>query len=293
VTGGAGFIGSHLVDELVKRDHEVTVLDHLQKDHLDNLAGSIGSIQLVKGSVLDKQLLKANMDVDVVFHLASCNLLTESVNDLMVNVLGTVNVLDSLKHDCLLVFSSSGSVYGNPVYSPQDEKHPCNPVSPYGISKLAAEHFINYHAETRGMKAVTLRYYNVAGTRSANCAITSFVRNALSDKPLMIDGDGTQKRCFTNIEDIVQANLLAIAKPDAQGKTFNIAGKEIVSINDLAHIVSGYAGKKCKIIHLKERLGEIASFEPSIALAEKVLGYESRSTVKDMIEECFRSEAKR
>ena len=284
VTGGAGFIGSHIVDELVKRNCDVTVLDHLRKKHESNLEESKDSIRLVKGSVTNRHLVRDNVDVDVIFHEASCDLLTKKpISSLMVNVKGTLNILETMNEKCVLVFGSTGSVYGNPVYVPQDEKHPCHPVSPYGISKHAAEQYINFYAKTYGLKTVILRYYNVIGRRQNFRVVADFVKRVLNGEPPVIEGDGTQKRCFTSVEDIVQANILAYENEKAYGLTFNIASNEITTINKLASLVCSFSDRPITPIHVTSRTGDVQNFEPSIYLAQTILGYSPKHGLKDMV----------
>lgn len=285
VVGGAGFIGSHLVDELVKRNYVVTVLDHLKRNHERNLDESRDSIRLIKGSVTNKQLVKDNMDVDVIFHEASCNQLVQSpIASLIVNVKGTLNILENMTKKCVLVFSSTGSVYGNLVYAPQDEKHPCNPTSPYGISKLAAEQYINFYAKAYELKTVILRCYNVVGVRQNHgMVVPTFIKRVLKGEAPIIEGDGSQKRCFTSINDVVTANMLAYEKEEAYGLTFNIASGQVTTIKQLAELVCSYGPEPVTPGYRPSRLGDIHDFVPSIDLARKVLGYHPQESLEDVL----------
>jgi UDP-glucose 4-epimerase len=293
VTGGAGFIGSHIVDELVRRGCETVVMDILSKNGLRNLEQSKDSITLINGSVTDEKLVRDNVDVDVIFHEAACNLVSSMqspMNALMVNAKGTLNVLESMKEkskETVLIHGSTGSVYGQSLYSPQDENHPCNPTNPYAISKFAAERYVNFFAQQYGLKTVCLRYYNVIGRRqnygNDGGLVSSFIRRVLNGEPPLVEGDGTQKRCFTGVEDVVKANVLACEVEKSYGLTFNIAGDEVTTVGALAALICSFSEKPLKPLHVKSRAGEAYSFEPSIALARKVLGYSPKNRLKDII----------
>lgn len=293
VTGGAGFIGSHIVDELVRRGCETVVIDILSKNGLRNLEQSKDSITLINGSVTDEKLVRDNVDVDVIFHEAACNLVSSMqspMNALMVNAKGTLNVLESMKEkskETVLIHGSTGSVYGQSLYSPQDENHPCNPTNPYAISKFAAERYVNFFAQQYGLKTVCLRYYNVIGRRqnygNDGGLVSSFIRRVLNGEPPLVEGDGTQKRCFTGVEDVVKANVLACEVEKSYGSTFNIAGDEVTTIGALAALICSFSEKPLKPLHVKLRTGEAYDFEPSIALARRVLGYSPKNKLRDVI----------
>jgi len=292
VTGGAGFIGSHIVDELVRRDCETIVMDILSKNNLRNLEQSKDSITLVNGSVTNKKAVRDNVDVDVIFHEAACNLaasMQSPANALMVNMKGTLNILESIEEkskETVLIYGSTGSVYGKSLYSPQDENHPCNPTNPYAISKFAAEQYVNFFSQKYALKTVCLRYYNAIGRRQnyeKGGLVSNFIMRVLNGQPPLIEGDGTQKRCFTSVEDVVKANILACEVEKAYGMRFNIAGDEVTTINELAALICSFSENPLKPLHIKSGTGEEYDFEPSIALARKVLGYSPKNKLKDII----------
>jgi len=293
VTGGSGFIGSHIVDELVKRNCETTVIDDFSNGRVRNLEQSKKSITLIDKSITNKKVIDDNVNVDVVFHEAACNLVSSvrsPTTDLMVNTKGTLNILESIKErsrKTVLVFASTGSIYGEPLYSPQDESHPCHPTSPYGISKLAAEQYVNFFAKEYGLKVVSLRYYNVIGTRQNynddGGVVPIFVRRMLKGEPPVIEGDGTQSRCFTSVEDVVKANILAYEVDKGYGLAFNIATDEVTTINELANLVCFLSEKPLKPVYAKPRIGDIHDFAPSIRLASNVLGYSPQHRLKDVL----------
>lgn len=293
MTGGAGFIGSYIVDELVRRGCETTVMDFLSKSQARNLEESKDSITLINGSVTNKKLVRDNVDVDAIFHEAACNLVSSiqsPVNALMVNTKGTLNILESMKEkarETVLVYGSTGSVYGESLYSPQDENHPYNPTNPYAISKFAADRYVNFFAKQYGLKTVCLRYYNVLGRRQNygknGGIVSSFIVRVLNGEPPVIEGDGTEKRCFTGIGDVVKANVLAYQVEKGYGLAFNIAGDEVITVNELANLICSFSEKLLKPLHVKAKTGETYDFEPSIALARRVLGYSPKDKLKDIV----------
>jgi nucleoside-diphosphate-sugar epimerase len=293
VTGGAGFIGSHIVDEMVKRGCETIVMDILSEKNFRNLERNRKNITLINGSITNEELVKNSVDVDVIFHEAAYNFgpsMQSPVDALMVNGKGTLNILESLKarsKDTVLIYGSTGSVYGKLLYSPQDEKHPCNPANPYAISKYVAERYIDFFVKQYGLKAVTLRYYNVVGRRqnigSEGGLLSNFVIRVLKGEPPIVEGDGAQKRCFTGVEDIVNANVLACEVEKAYGSTFNIAGAEVVTIDELANLICSFSEKPLRPLHVEKSKGEEYDFEPSIDLAREVLGYVPSKRLIDVL----------
>ncbi len=296
VTGGAGFIGSHLVDELLKYDNKVIVLDDFSCGSTKNLQNATLSrnYRLQKGTVTDKKIvtkLIARRGVDIVYHLAAGNLLTSIKNphhDIDVTLHGTLNILDAIAQrskNTILVYSSTGSVYGEPQYQPQDENHPQEPVSPYGITKLAAEKMVLLWHKIYKVKSVALRYYNVYGPRQnygpTGGIISIFISRLLKELPPVIEGTGNQARCFTFITDVVRANILAAEKKDALGNALNIGTTEVTTINKLASLILKFFHKNIKPVYAKKRLGDIDEFRPSLRKAQKILGYKPQVKLKD------------
>ena len=293
VTGGIGFIGSHIVDELVKRGCKVTVIDDFSKGTINNLqwAKDNGELKIVKGCVENFDLVGRLLeDCSIVFHEAALNLLLSNRNpikDLLVNTLGMLNILESARElgtIDIIVYASSGSVYGEPVYNPQDEEHPLSPTSPYGISKLAAEKYVLLWHKMFDVNTVALRYYNVYGTRQdygeTGGVIPIFIKRVLQDKPPIIEGDGTQERCFTHVSDVVNANILAAENEKAWGDVFNIGTEEIITIKDLAHLIIELEEKNLKPEYAAPREGDVKIFRPDITKAKKILNYYPKITLK-------------
>jgi UDP-glucose 4-epimerase len=220
---------------------------------------------------------------EVIFHQAALNLLrsVESpARDLEVNAVGTLNLLLAMKEaggEKVMVFASTGSVYGEPQYNPQDEGHPLQPVSPYGVSKLAAEHYVLLWNRLFGARTVALRYYNVYGPRqnygSKGGVVGIFIDRVLHGQPPVIEGTGDQERCFTFVGDVVRANLLAATTETARGRVYNIGTTEVTTIRELADMVLEIGRSKLKPASAPRRVGDINMFRPDIARAAEYLGY--------------------
>lgn len=278
ITGGAGFIGSHIAEALT--DCEVTVLDDLSKGKEENVPTGA---TFVKGSVTDFGLLsKLVGESQIVFHEAALNLVLSTkdpVCDLEVNAGGTLNLLEAARESGTLdalIIASSGSIYGEPQYNPQDENHPTVPTSQYGVSKLAADNYSLLYHKLYSLPITVLRYYNVYGPRQSygdsGGVIPIFISRALRGEPLAIDGDGSQQRCFTHVKDVVRANLLAVEKKK-WGEAYNIGTSESTTILQLADLVNGLSKNKAEHVFAPAREGDVMVFEPDISKAKKGLGY--------------------
>lgn len=296
VTGAAGFVGSHLSEALVQAGAEVVALDDLSNGHKNFVPVAA---RFVEASVEDKSFLSELIrkeNFDFVFHLAALNLLRSIENpirDLAINGAGTLVILEALSQlnrarsePARMIYSSSGSVYGEPRYSPQDEEHPRVPVSPYGISKLAGENYTLLWHKVFGVPGIALRYYNVYGPRQSfdqkGGVVGIFLSRALKAQSLYIEGDGKQDRCFTFVSDVVNANLLsAAAKPEAWGRAYNIGTTEITTVGELAVLVNQQCNSNAKIEYLPPRIGDVRSFQPRLNLAEEFLDYRPAVRFKD------------
>jgi len=295
VTGGAGFIGSHLVDKLMEKEFEVVVLDNFSTGNLENLRSHIGkeNFRIIKGDIRNKaDVKKAAKDVDYIFHLAAIISVELSIkNPLLVNevnVCGTLNILEeSLKLNLKrFVYLSSCAVYGNPAYLPIDEEHPTKPLSPYGVSKLTAEHYCMVFYRIYGVQTVCLRLFNVYGPRQSSGpysgVITKFIDRLKCGKPPIIYGDGEQTRDFIFVGDVVDACLHAISCRNCVGEAINVGSGMETSINELARIISGLFGmRKIKPVYTKPRIGEVRRSCADISKAEKLLGLKPRISLKE------------
>jgi len=288
VTGGAGFIGSHIVDKLIAADADVTVLDNLDTGKMENIAQhkQNRNFHFIKGDIckfsIVKQLVK---DADAVFNLAAIASVHRSfenpvlVND--VNVKGTLNLLKaSLDSDVKrFIQISSAAVYGDASTVPVREDVNPMPLSPYAVSKLAAENYAMVFNKIYGLETVCLRYFNVYGPRQAyndySGAITIFANEIAAHRQPKIFGDGKQTRDFVFVEDAVSATMLALTEKNAVGETFNIASGKATTINKIVQILQKLIDKKnLKPAHEKPREGDIRHSYASIEKARKLLGYE-------------------
>ncbi|WP_255198818.1 NAD-dependent epimerase/dehydratase family protein [Halorarius litoreus] len=279
VTGGAGFVGSHLVDALAE-DNNVRILDDLSTGRRGQVPSGV---RFREADILDTAALDAAMDgVDVVFHLAAAVSVAESIampdRYHAVNATGTLAVLEAARRqDARVVVASSAAVYGAPETVPVTEAEPTTPSSPYGVSKLAADHYARVYADTYGLETVTLRYFNIYGPRQRAGAdggvVATFADRARHGKPLVIEGDGEQTRDFVHVSDVVQANLLA-ATTDATGRAYNIGTGETTTVGELAALISDYADRRVEITYTDPRPGDIRHSSADISLARDVLGYE-------------------
>ena len=294
VTGGAGFIGSHLVDRLLKEGFDVIVLDNLSSGHVRNIKHHIGKrgFQFIKGDIRNRELVnKLVKEIDVIFHLAAIVSVPQSVRNPTlvneVNVSGTLNLLEAARKSKVkrFIFASSCAVYGNPQSLPIKEESPLRPISPYGASKLAAETYVQVFHKVYGLKTVCLRYFNVYGPRQSegrySSVISRFLRALREDRPLKIYGDGKQTRDFVHVHDVVEANVLALKERKAVGECFNIATGSPITIEDLAKKFMAVFGKKTKIAYLKPRRGDIRHSYADISKAVEKLGYKPKISLEN------------
>ena len=277
VTGGAGFIGSHICEALVKADIEVISLDDFVAGREKNISHlfKFDNFKSIKCDITDtSELPKYMKGVDIVFHNAAAkkNVSMENpARDLEVNTFGTYHLLElSRKLEIKkFVHASTGSVYGEPVIFPQDETHPFNPVSHYGVSKLAGENYVNLFNRLFNLDTTVLRYYHVYGSRQESNefggVVSIFIRNLLNNEMPTIFGDGTQERSFTYVKDIVHANLMSAVMPEMTGECYNCASGISVNINDLCHMVIDYFDMRGKIKPKYEDwlVGDIKKFQVS------------------------------
>lgn len=266
VTGGAGFIGSHLVDRLVQEGHEVIIVDNLVTGKRRNINRAARFYKLDVQSWRLERVFR-NERPNVVMHLAAQMDVRKSVEDPMfdaqVNILGTLNVLQqAVKHGVRkVVFSSSGgAIYGEQEIYPAPESHATRPMSPYGLSKLCGEQYLSYFQRSSGLQVVSLRYANVYGPRQdpegEAGVVAIFIQKMLNNEQAVINGNGRQTRDFVFVEDVVEANL-AVMGQDTQG-TYNVGTGVETSINDLFRILIQHTGSTCKEIHGPAKKGEQA-----------------------------------
>ena len=282
VTGGAGFIGSNVTRLLVENNYNVVVLDNLTTGYKENIQ-ELPNMRFVEGDIRNQDLLERLMeDVEVVFHLASTvgniKSIEHPLEDAEVNVLGTLKLLGSARKLGIrkIVFSSSSAIFGEPQYLPIDEKHPVEPDSPYGVTKLASEKHCLCYSKLYDMDIVCLRYFNVYGKNQRydpyGNVIPIWTNCLLTGKPLIIYGDGEQTRDFINVGDVARANIMAGAAGAVKG-TFNIGCGNSITINELAEVFQNVYGKRIEIIKDPQRKGEVKHSKADVSLAQKTFRF--------------------
>jgi len=285
ITGGAGFIGSNIVEELLRRGQRVRVLDNFSTGRRENLRPFSGRIELLEGDIRDpKDARKAVAGVDYILHQAALPSVARSVEDPIAsnetNVSGMLNLLTCAKEAAVkrFVFASSSSVYGDTPTLPKVETMPLNPTSPYAVSKLAGEHYCRIFHRIYGLETVCLRYFNIFGPRQNpdsqySAVIPLFIKSMLASESPTIFGDGLQSRDFTFIANVVNANLLAAQAPQAAGGAFNIACGGRYSLLDLVGILNSILGGAIAPRHREARNADVKHSQADIAAAGRFLGY--------------------
>lgn len=300
VTGGAGFIGSHLTEELARRGYYVIILDDFSTGKIENIELLLKkeAVEFIKGSITDlPQLRELFRGVDYVFHQAALPSVPRSIENPQasheVNVSGTLNVLLAARENSIkkVLYTSSSSVYGDIPTLPKKEDMVPHPLSPYAVTKLAGEYYCQVFHQVYGLPTVCLRYFNVYGPRQDPnsqyaAVIPSFIKRALEGNPPIIFGDGEQTRDFTFVKDAVEASILAV-ESDARG-LFNIAQGERITINELARLVISIVGKNMEPVHQEPRPGDIRHSLADISRA-RAFGYEPRCSLKEGLRETIRS----
>jgi nucleoside-diphosphate-sugar epimerase len=287
VTGGAGFIGSNLVRALLERGNEVRVLDNFATGRRENLVDIAGDVELVEGDLRSyERVHTAVRGTEVVFHLGALGSVPRSVQDPLtttaVNVDGTLNVLLAARDEGVarVVSASSSSVYGDGGTFPRVETQAPDPISPYGVAKLAAERFcVSFH-RVYGLEAVALRYFNVFGPRqdpSSQYAavIPLFVRAVQEGRPVTIHGNGEQSRDFTYVANIVEANILAASAPGAGGRVLNVAAGSSVTVNAVADSIGHLLDRPVLREYAPPRPGDVDRSWADVSLAKEIVGFET------------------
>ena len=289
VTGGAGFIGSHIAESFAKDGHEIIIVDNLDpyysvdlKLRNIDLVLKSGDASFIQADVRNLGRMREIIDntVDYVYHEAAQAGVRISVDDPFksneVNVLGTLNVLRaSLEADVKKVINaSSSSIYGKVKYLPFDEQHPAEPVSPYGVSKLAAEHYCRVFNEVYGLPTTSLRYFTVYGPRMRpDLAISIFTRKMLLNEPITVFGDGEQTRDFTYIEDVVEANKRLLDNKATDGKVLNIGSGNRISVNDLIENLRDITFSNSCVLNAGKQKGDAEITLADVDFGNKLIGY--------------------
>ena len=297
VTGGAGFIGSHIVEELTRQQHEVVIFDNLFSGKMENIQPFLKKkgVTFVKDSITDLSVLKKIFEgADGIFHEGAIASVPRSIANPLVtneaNVTGTLNVLIAAR-DCgvrKVLFASSSSVYGNTPTLPKREDMTPNPLSPYAVSKLTGEHYLKVFSDVYGLKTLSLRYFNVFGPRQDPkseyaAVIPRFITKILRHESPTIYGDGGQTRDFTYVKDVVQANIRAM-NSDAQG-VFNVAYCKRIDLNELASVIMEITGITVSLTYEPPRTGDVRDSLADVRRAQDAFGYAPEYTVKTGLKE--------
>lgn len=288
VTGGAGFIGSNMVDELVRRGHDVAVVDDLSTGKEANLASVRGKIDFRAGSITDLETVQAACrGMDYVIHLAARTSVPKSVVDPIetnrVNIDGTLNVLVAARDAKVrrFVYAASSSAYGETPTLPKVESMPPEPISPYGVTKYVGELYAQVFGRVYGMENASVRYFNVFGPRQDPTSeysgvLSRFMLAVIEGEPPVIYGDGEQSRDFTYVDNVVDETLRACEASGASGKIFNGGTGARITLNEVLKLLEKISGKKIRAKYDPPRAGDIRDSQADISLARKVLGYEPR-----------------
>jgi nucleoside-diphosphate-sugar epimerase len=299
VTGGAGFIGSNTVDELVRRGHGVVVLDDLSAGKEENLADVRNKITFIKGSITDIEIVqKAVQQAEFVLHLAARTSVPRSVKDPIetnrINIDGTLNVLVAARDNKVkrVVFAASSSAYGETPVLPKVESMQPQPISPYGVTKYVGELYAQVFGRCYGLETACLRYFNIFGPRqdpdSPYSGVLSRFANAfLNEEPPVIYGDGEQTRDFTYVDNAVQANLLACEAPGAAGKVFNVGTGHRISLNQTLELLRQFAGIQLAAKYDPPREGDIRDSQADISQAREILQYEPTVLFEEGLQRTF------
>ena len=294
VTGGAGFIGSHIAKYLVKNGHDVVVVDNLYRGNIENLKEVKNEIDFLKIDICNPEKMRDVVrNADGVLHQAALTSVQESFNNKeeyqRVNVGGTENIFKLAKEYGLkVVYASSSSVYGNPVTVPILESFERKPINPYGLTKLEDEYLAEKYAKS-GTQIIGLRYFNVYGKGQTNDyagVITNFIENITNHKPPVIYGDGTQVRDFIFVEDVAEANLAAM-KSSVDHAFINIGTGVATSISELADMLLRLSGLSLKPTYDKPREGDVKASQADTELAKKLLSWQAKTSLEDGLRKIF------
>jgi len=288
VTGGAGFIGSHLTARLVSLGHRVRVLDNFSSSRRENLGSLSGRFELLDGDLRDAQTcLLACRGVEVVFHQAAVGSVPKSIDDPQPshdsNINGTFNILRACVEHRVhrLIYAGSSSAYGDTEVSPKHEEITPRPLSPYAVQKLTGELYCRAFSLCFGLETITLRYFNVFGERQDPksryaAAIPAFVTAILNNRPPTVFGDGEQSRDFTYIDNVIDANMLAMSAAKLSGEVVNIACGGRITINEVIKAINRALGTNVAPRHESPRPGDVRHSQADISLARKLLGFEPK-----------------
>ena len=302
LTGGAGFIGSHLFERLINNSNYVLIIDNFSSSETEkNLLEITKNYEikrdydLIRGNLADYSILtNLNSDVDIIFHLAATPGVRISIQNAPQvtknNILSTVNVFEkALKSDIeKVVIASSSSVYGNPLYTPVDENHPKNPISPYAVSKLCCEMYADYYFREYNLPVTSLRFYTVYGPRGRpDMAIRIFFSKIMKNEPIKIFGDGSQIRDFTFISDIVDGLILASEVKQSSGEMFNLGCSNPIELNQLIEKMYKIADRPRNTQYLEKQKGDVKITSSKIDKARKILQFDPKVNIDEGLKKTY------
>jgi nucleoside-diphosphate-sugar epimerase len=293
VTGGAGFIGSHLAEELLRRGHAVRIVDNFSTGKRDNVEAAVQNagkdvtaVEVIEGDLADLDVARRAADgADYVLHQAAMPSVPRSVKDPIAsnraNVDGTLNMLVAARDASVkrLVFAGSSSEYGDTPTLPKHEEMPTSPLSPYALQKVVGEEYLRMFTRLYGLETVSIRYFNVFGPRQDpgspySGVISLFIKWLLAGERPTIYGDGEQTRDFTYVANVVDGVLRSCEAPGASGEAINVATEGRVSLNELLRALQRIVGTSLEPIYAEPRVGDVRDSQASIAKAKRILGYE-------------------
>ena len=303
LTGGAGFIGSHLFERLIKNSNYVRVIDNFSSSETEKNFLEITKnydikkdYDFIRGDLADYSILtNATSNIDIIFHLAATPGVRISIQNAPKvtknNILSTVNVFEkALKSDVeKVVIASSSSVYGNPIYTPVDENHPKSPISPYAVSKLCCEMYADYYFREYNLPITSLRFYTVYGPRGRpDMAIRIFFSKIMKNNPIKIFGDGTQIRDFTYISDIVDGLILASESKQSSGEIFNLGCSNPIKLNQLIEKMYKIADRPRNTQYLEKQQGDVKITSSKIDKARKILGFDPKVNIDEGLKKTYK-----
>ena len=307
ITGGAGFIGTHLFETLMQENNYIEIIDNFnqcyysgKEENLENVSQSyeiLKDYRVIKGDLLDNTIYnEISEETDIFFHLAAHAGVQYSMHNAEQvtknNIEGLINLLEFAKEKEIqkFVFASSSTVYGNPLYTPVDEEHPKNPICPYGVSKLCGEIYADYYYREYSMPITSLRFYSVYGPRGRpDMVVGKFFDLILQNKELKIYGDGEQLRDFTYVSDIVNGLILAAEKRDSSGQAFNLGWSNPITINQLVEKIYSISNKPKKVKFDEKMKGDMNTTHADISKAKKLLNYNPKIDIDEGLERTYHS----
>lgn len=304
ITGGAGFIGSHLFENLLSQDNYIVIIDNFndlyigKEKNIEDVTNNYEKSKdydIIRSDLLNiSTFKKIKCEIDIVFHIAAIPGVRYSIQNAAQvtknNIEGSINVFEYVLRNNIkkVVFASSSSVYGNPIYTPVDEEHPKNPISPYAVSKLCCECYADYYFRENEVPITSLRFYTVYGPRGRpDMAIRKFFNKIIQNQPIKIYGDGEQLRDFTYISDIVSGLILAGEKKTSSGEVFNLGCSSPISVNQLIDKMYSIVNKPKNIDYIEKQKGDVDITHADIKKAKKMIDYHPQINIDEGLQKTY------